>query len=83
MRVHYVQEPESVGQNLVQLAEAAIASETQVRAECVMLYEKLSQRASARGARTVYLTLICRHLEGILRHVVCVTGQGAGAALIG
>ncbi|MGB8064963.1 MAG: PhoU domain-containing protein [Candidatus Sulfotelmatobacter sp.] len=53
-----------------------------IRAECAMLYEKLSQLVSAPGEGGAYvdLMLICRHLERILRHAVCVADQAADAA---
>ena len=59
--------------------------EAAIRAECAALYEKLSQLVSAPGAGTDYvdLMLICRHLERILRHAVCVADQAAGAAPMG
>jgi len=59
--------------------------EAAIRAECAALYEKLSQLVSAPGAGADYvdLMLICRHLERILRHAVCVANQAAGAAPMG
>jgi len=56
--------------------------EAAIRAECGTLYEKLSQLVSAPGEGAVYvdLMLICRHLERILRHAVCVADQAADAA---
>jgi len=56
--------------------------EAAIRAECGTLYEKLSQFVSApgEGAVCVDLMLICRHLERILRHAVCVADQAADAA---
>ena len=59
--------------------------EAAIRADCATLYEKLSQLVSTPGAGTVYvdLMLICRHLERILRHAVCVADQAAGASPLG
>jgi phosphate transport system protein len=59
--------------------------EAAIRAECGALYEKLSQLTSASGDATSYvdLMLICRHLERILRHAVCVADQAADAAPAG
>ena len=59
--------------------------EAAIRAECGALYEKLSQLVSAPGDGAVYvdLMLICRHLERILRHAVCVADQAADAAPMG
>ena len=56
--------------------------EAVIRAECGTLYEKLSELVSAPGEGAVYvdLMLICRHLERILRHAVCVADQAADAA---
>jgi phosphate transport system protein len=56
--------------------------EAPIRAECGTLYEKLSQLTSTPGGATTYvdLMLICRHLERILRHTVCVADQAADAA---
>ncbi len=56
--------------------------EAAIRAECATLYEKLSQLVSSPGmaTATVDLMLICRHLERILRHAVCVADQAADAA---
>jgi phosphate transport system protein len=53
-----------------------------IRAECGTLYDKLSQLVSAPGEGAFYvdLMLICRHLERILRHAVCVADQSADAA---
>ncbi|HVO96836.1 MAG TPA: PhoU domain-containing protein [Bryobacteraceae bacterium] len=55
-----------------------------IRADCVTLYEKLSQLVSTPGEGMAYvdLMLICRHLERILRHAVCVADQAADAAPI-
>jgi phosphate transport system protein len=59
--------------------------ETAIRAECEILYEKLSQLVSVPGEAMAFvdLMLICRHLERILRHAVCVADQAADAAPIG
>jgi len=53
-----------------------------IRAECGVLYEKLSQLVSTPGEGAAYVDLmqICRHLERILRHAVCVADQAADAA---
>jgi len=53
-----------------------------IRADCETVYEKLSQLTSGPGDATTYvdLMLICRHLERILRHAVCVAEQAAEAA---
>jgi phosphate uptake regulator len=55
-----------------------------IRAECGTLYQKLSQLVSAPGEGAIYvdLMLICKHLERILRHAVCVADQAADAAPI-
>jgi phosphate transport system protein len=52
------------------------------RAECERLYQKLSELVSTPGEGAVYveLMLICRHLERILRHAVCVADQAADAS---
>lgn len=51
-----------------------------IRAECHMLFGKLSQLASAPGNAMPYvnLMLICRHLERISRHAACVADQASG-----
>jgi len=56
--------------------------EASIRGECRMLYTKLSQLVSGPGESAVYvdLMLICRHLERILRHAICVADQAADAA---
>jgi phosphate transport system protein len=56
--------------------------EAAVRAECHALAEKVAQLTSAPGDVTAYvnLLLICRHLERIMRHAVCVAEQAAEAA---
>jgi phosphate transport system protein len=58
------------------------SQEAPIRAECGALYEKLSQLTSASGDTAPYvdLMLICRHLERISRHAVCVADQAADAA---
>jgi phosphate transport system protein len=64
------------------LALSARPREAAIRAECHALSEKVSQLTSAPGDVTAYvnLLLICRHLERILRHAVCVAEQAAEAA---
>ena len=64
------------------LALSARPREAALRAECHALSEKVSQLTSAPGDVTAYvnLLLICRHLERILRHAVCVAEQAAEAA---
>jgi len=56
--------------------------ESAIRAECGNLYEKLSQLVSTPGEGSAYvdLMLMCKHLERILRHAVCVAEQAAEAA---
>jgi phosphate transport system protein len=63
-------------------AQLVRPQEAPIRAECGTLYEKLSQLTSSPGDATTYvdLMLICRHLERILRHAVCVADQAADAA---
>lgn len=53
-----------------------------IRAECDSLYEKLSQLVTTPGEGAAYvdLMLVCKHLERILRHTVCVAEQAAEAA---
>jgi phosphate transport system protein len=53
-----------------------------IRAECESLYQKLSQLVTTPGEGTAYvdLMLMCKHLERILRHAVCVADQAAEAA---
>ena len=53
-----------------------------IRAECQLLYGKLSQLMGLPGYAQpcVNLMLICRHLERISRHAACVAEQAAGAA---
>ncbi len=64
------------------LALSARPREAAIRAECHAFSEKVSQLTSAPGDVTAYvnLLLICRHLERILRHAVCVAEQAAEAA---
>jgi len=64
------------------LALSARPREAALRAECHALSEKVTQLTSAPGDVTAYvnLLLICRHLERILRHAVCVAEQAAEAA---
>ena len=64
------------------LALSVRPQEAAIRAECGNLYEKLSQLVSGPGDSAFYvdLMLICRHLERILRHAVCVADQAADAA---
>jgi phosphate transport system protein len=64
------------------LALSARPREAAIRAECHALAEKVSLLTSAPGDVTAYvnLLLICRHLERIMRHVVCVAEQAAEAA---
>ncbi len=64
------------------LALSARPREAAIRAECHALGEKVSQLTSAPGDVTAYvnLLLVCRHLERILRHAVCVTEQAAEAS---
>src|SRR5271157_2764153 len=67
------------------LALSVRPQEAAIRAECGMVYEKLSQLVSAPGEGALYvdLMLICRHLERILRHAVCVADQAADAVSLG
>jgi len=53
-----------------------------IRKECELLYEKFSKLVPGRGDATLYvnLLLICKHLERILRHTVCVAEQASEAA---
>ncbi len=55
-----------------------------IRAECGSLYEKLARLVSSPGEGIAYvdLMLVCKHLERILRHAVCVADQAADAAPI-
>jgi phosphate transport system protein len=63
-------------------ALSARPCEASLRAECESLYEKIAQLVSTPGEGMAYvdLMLICRHLERILRHAVCVADQAAEAA---
>jgi phosphate transport system protein len=65
-----------------ELALSARPREAAVRAECRALAEKVSLLTSAPGDVTAYvnLLLICRYLERIIRHAVCVAEQAADAA---
>ncbi len=53
-----------------------------IRADCENLYQKLSQLVTTPGEGIAYvdLMLMCKHLERILRHAVCVADQAADAA---
>ena len=53
-----------------------------IRAECGSLYGKLARLVSSPGEGIAYvdLMLVCKHLERILRHAVCVADQAADAA---
>ena len=64
------------------LALSVRPREAAIRAECQALAEKVSLLTSAPGDVTAYvnLLLICRHLERIMRHAVCVAEQAARAA---
>jgi len=59
--------------------------EAAIRTECESVYEKLSRLVPAPGEAAAYveLMLICKHLERILRHAVCVADQAADAAPLG
>ena len=65
-----------------ELALSARPREATIRAECQALADEVSQLTSAPGDVTAYvnLLLICRHLERIMRHAVCVADQAAEAA---
>jgi phosphate transport system protein len=56
--------------------------EAAIRAECQVLYEKLSKLLAGPGDATPYvnLLLIAKHLDRIVRHAVCVGEQAAAAA---
>lgn len=58
------------------------SSQPAIRAECESLYQKLSQLVATPGEGIAYvdLMLVCKHLERILRHAVCVAEQAADAA---
>jgi phosphate transport system protein len=64
------------------LALSARPRAAAVSAECRALADKASLLTAAPGDVTAYvnLLLICRHLERILRHAVCVAEQAAEAA---
>jgi phosphate transport system protein len=64
------------------LALSARPREAAIRAECQALADKVALLTSAPGDVTAYvnLLLICRHLERITRHAVCVAEQAAEAA---
>ncbi len=64
------------------LALSVRPRESAIRADCGNLYEKLSQLVSTPGEGAAYvdLMLVCKHLERILRHAVCVAQQAADAA---
>jgi phosphate transport system protein len=64
------------------LALSARPREAVIRAECQALADKVSRLTSAPGDVTAYvnLLLICRHLDRIMRHAVCVAEQAAEAA---
>jgi phosphate transport system protein len=53
-----------------------------IRKECELLYEKFSKLVPGPGDATKYvnLLLVCKHLERILRHAVCVADQACEAA---
>lgn len=64
------------------LALSARPREAAIRGECQALADKVTLLTSAPGDVTAYvnLLLICRHLERITRHAVCVAEQAAEAA---
>lgn len=64
------------------LALSARSRVAAIRAECQALADKVTLLTSAPGDVTAYvnLLLICRHLERIMRHAVCVAEQAAEAA---
>jgi phosphate transport system protein len=64
------------------LALSARPRQAAIRAECHALADKVTRLTSAPGDVTAYvnLLLICRHLERIMRHAVCVAEQAAEAA---
>jgi phosphate transport system protein len=64
------------------LALSTRPREAAIRAECQALADKVTLLTSAPGDVTAYvnLLLICRHLERIMRHAVCVAEQAAEAA---
>jgi len=57
------------------------ARQAPIQAECESLFQKISQLVAvqADGVDYVDLMLICKHLERILRHAVCVAVQAADA----
>ncbi len=63
-------------------ALSARPREAPIRAECDALYPKLAQLVVSPGAGTSYvdLMLVCKHLQRILRHSVCIADQAAEAA---
>jgi phosphate transport system protein len=63
-------------------ASSVRPQESAIRGECQVLYDKLSKLAAGPGDSISYLNLliICKHLERILRHSVCVADQAVGAA---
>ena len=64
------------------LALSTRPREAAIRAECQALADKVTLLTSAPGDVTAYvnLLLICRHLERIMRHAVCVAEQAAETA---
>jgi phosphate transport system protein len=64
------------------LALSARPREAAIRAECKAVADKVTLLTAAPGDVTAYvnLLLICRHLERIMRHAVCVAEQAAEAA---
>jgi phosphate transport system protein len=64
------------------LALSARPREAAIRAECKAMADKVTLLTAAPGDVTAYvnLLLICRHLERIMRHAVCVAEQAAEAA---
>lgn len=56
--------------------------ETAIRAECHTMDDKLARLVAGPGDGRVYLNLLFvgKHLERILRHIVCVADQAAAAA---
>ena len=63
-------------------ALAVRSREAAIRVEFQSAYDKLSRliSANAQGIAYVDLMLVCKHLERILRHAVCVADQAAEAA---
>ena len=66
-------------------ALAVRTQEAAIRAACGTVYQKLSQLVSSPGESKAYvdLMLICKHIERIVRHAVCVADQAADAAPLG